>query len=352
MKKIVLILSLMMFAISSYCEIIRKEAKIVNSNDTVLITYSDGVWTIESDTFLIINIDSITDGTNSYSIAELADSGGDADTSGLPVANQIAYFITANKIGGNDNLTHNNSKTLGISDSIKFSSTVNIHKEASFNDLNLEAGDNQIKMGDDGGDGIVIDSDNGVTSFTTSSLSVTSNSGNVTIEDSTIRSTGQTIVIDDNQAVNGILKSSNPKFYAACADSSVTIDLTQNIPTHITNGDTILTVYRNDGGFTFQNDSVQIPELNNTDWYCLEVTISGYPASSDTYEFAFSVDGVPIANRGQWVEDLTGINSFTTTAFMNYQFSGGEWVKLTIENVTSNNDVDISDINWRIKFDE
>lgn len=98
MKKLILLTGLLFITLSSYCVTIRKDAKVVNSNDTVLITYSGGVWTIESDTFFIGKFDTLY--VNGIAYTTL----GILDTTGLPVANQLAVFTSNDHIKGEDSL--------------------------------------------------------------------------------------------------------------------------------------------------------------------------------------------------------------------------------------------------------
>lgn len=144
MKKLILILGLVFISLSMFSEIIRKEAKVVNSNDTLLLTYSGGIWTLKSDTFLIGIFDTIYINGIAYGdLTELitdsslyADTAGyvlnvnpldtltiidslnfkgtwyttlaNVDTTGVPAINQIAIFSEPSKITGNSYLTTDN----------------------------------------------------------------------------------------------------------------------------------------------------------------------------------------------------------------------------------------------------
>ncbi len=154
----------------------------------------------------------------------------------------------------------------------------------------------------------------------------------------------------DSVRIHGTLSTENPKFYGGCSDSASVVALTQNVEAQITNaGADLITSFRAEHGMVYQNDSVQVPLAG---WYTLNFGCSYSAGNNAVIHTFFYVDNVHIDNRGHSDRGMTTAKAGAVPGFMDYYFSGGEWVKLGIENTGDGTDATIIDINWSIKYDE
>jgi len=169
--------------------------------------------------------------------------------------------------------------------------------------------------------------------------------------DSTVATDAINITNEDRAVFSindvGLVRTTNPKFYAAAADSSHTLDMTSNVFAHIDGN--LMTEYRNRGAFVFQGDTVQIPV---TGWYESKVSISFEGGVNDVYNAVHYVNNTQIDNRGHFKRKTSSADAGSAAMLLNYYFTAGDWVKLMVQNTANNNDATITNIDWKIEWDE
>jgi hypothetical protein len=153
----------------------------------------------------------------------------------------------------------------------------------------------------------------------------------------------------DTTTATGLLYTGNPRFFASCADSSYTVIITQNVDsTFIRPG--LLTVSRNEGTFVVQGDSVQVPF---TGWGISDLRLDFQgTAVASSFEGGFYVNGTLVENKGQFQRTTTTNGIGSTTMYMEYQFTSGDWIKPVITNTAGSNNATVINIDWAIKWDE
>lgn len=141
-----------------------------------------------------------------------------------------------------------------------------------------------------------------------------------------------------------------PKFYAACADSTTVVSMTQNDTVQLTNAtNNVLTEYRNRGGFTLQGDSIQIP--SKAGYYLIDLRVGFSGNNLDVYNAFVYVDNALVENRGHFRRTTTNASTGSASLLLNYNFSGSEWVKIMVVNTGTNNDLTINNMDVYITYD-
>ena len=172
---------------------------------------------------------------------------------------------------------------------------------------------------------------------------------NNTTTDSIARFSNLGVKLFRNLTVDGTTTTGNPRFYASCADSSYEIVITQNVDSVLIRPN-LLTVSRNEGTFVVQGDSVQVPF---TGWGIsdLRVNYQGTAVAS-AFDGRFSVNGTMVENKGELKRSTTTNAIGSSSMYMEYQFTAGDWIKPLITNTSGSNNITIISVDWTIKWDE